>query len=183
MSSCMYCENALHPTELCPIDNFPALVTVSSKFSKPSKPSKESIPKKSSQFQSVLNMFSNPFHFIDNTEQYSVTNIFRPLFGQKTTYTGSFPNDIKNFIWCQEGVNDDKPWLLLCQLESGLYAYFQASCDYTGFDCQGGMSLYVDESVDTLVEMAMDTDDRELYVKFLSHRKSCKAPLKLGDFL
>lgn len=37
----------------------------------------------------------------------------------------------------QEGQCDGEPWFILAKVK-GFYIYFEASCDYTGFDCRGG---------------------------------------------
>ena len=152
-------------------------------------------------FAMFFRMFSEPFRALEQWESmskeedytprndYSIPHIFRPLIGQTTTWqdAGKFPNSIKYFIWCEKGENDEKPWLLLCQLKNQKYAYYKASCDYTGFDCCGGMSLYIANSVDTLVEMAMGTGDREKYHRFLSRKnrksKVDRHSLTLGDFM
>ena len=36
------------------------------------------------------------------------------------------------------GHNDEEPWIFLIKHQNGYYIYFNASCDFTGFDCQGG---------------------------------------------
>jgi hypothetical protein len=152
-------------------------------------------------FAMFFRMFSEPFRALEQWESmskeedytpsndYSIPHIFRPLIGQTTTWrdAGKFPDSIKYFIWCEEGVNDEKPWLLLCQLKNQKYAYYTASCDYTGFDCCGGMSLYIANSVDTLVQMAMGDSDRTKYQRFLNRKnkkpKEDRHSLTLGDFM
>lgn len=39
------------------------------------------------------------------------------------------------------GENDGEHWTFLVRHTNGYYVYFDASCDYTGFDCQGGGSI------------------------------------------
>lgn len=41
----------------------------------------------------------------------------------------------------QEGENDGESWTFLVRHTNGYYIFFDASCDYTGFDCQGGGSI------------------------------------------
>lgn len=38
----------------------------------------------------------------------------------------------------QRGQNDEEAWIFIAKRKDGLYIYFNASCDYTGFDCRGG---------------------------------------------
>lgn len=150
---------------------------------------------KSRIFLMFLSWFFQPFKYINASTRgkndysvYKLSSIFRPLFGQTASLkdAGTFPNNIKYFIWCQKGINDEKPWLLLCRLTNGKYAYFSASCDYTGFSCQGGMSLYISDTIEVLVDMAMSTREREKYYSFLEkkHRRSTdgRHKLTLRDF-
>jgi len=133
-----------------------------------------------------LDMFKDPFNHINDTyyKKYCIKNMFTPLIGQPETYKAGkqFHKKIKYFIWCQEGQNDEKPWLLLCQLYNGKYVYYTAYCDYTGFDCQGGMSLYIASTVKILVEMAMSDAERAKYNRFLEHKaafKKSRAKIKI----
>ena len=151
---------------------------------------------KSRIFLMFLSWFFQPFKYINASTRgkkndysvYKLSSIFRPLFGQSASLkdAGRFPNNIKYFIWCQKGINDEKPWLLLCRLTNGKYAYFSASCDYTGFSCQGGMSLYIADTIEVLVDMAMSDPEREKYYSFLKkkHRRSTdgRHKLTLSDF-
>ena len=43
-------------------------------------------------------------------------------------------------------------------------------CDYTGFDCRGGMKLYISSKLKTLVKMAMDDKNRTKYLDFTKHK-------------
>ena len=100
--------------------------------------------------------------YLDN---FSTSSIYTNLIGQpdNSSHIGNFPDNIKTYIWGREGENDEESWLLLCQLDNGYYAYLEAWCDYTGFDCQGGMKLYCSKELHIHVEMAMDDTSRESY--------------------
>ena len=76
-----------------------------------------------------------------------------------------FPHNIKEYFWVQEGENDGDEWLALGELENGAYFYFTGSCDYTGFDCQGDMRLWVSNSYKNILEHAMEPRHREKYLK------------------
>jgi hypothetical protein len=136
-----------------------------------------------------LDMFREPFNHINDPyfKKYHVSNMFTPLMGQTETYKDgkNFHKQIKYFIWCEEGQNDEKPWLLLCQLYNGKYAYYTAYCDYTGFDCQGGMALYIASTPEILVEMAMTDAERDKYSKFLERKNKSRMERgrTFGDFL
>jgi len=44
---------------------------------------------------------------------------------------------INNVYYYQYGENDGNDWILIGKIDD-FYIVFEASCDYTGFDCQGG---------------------------------------------
>jgi len=148
------------------------------------------IAKRQNIFAKYLAMFTpQPFSHINDTyyQKYHVYNMFTPLIGQPETYLygKNFHKNIKYFIWCEEGQNDEKPWLLLCQLRNGKYAYYTAYCDNTGFDCQGGMALYIASTPEILVEMAMTDAERAKYTSFLKRKAGGNRgrKLTLGDFI
>ena len=61
----------------------------------------------------------------------------------------NFPKDIKKVYWYDKGINDVTPWQIICKLRSNrhtFYIYYLAGCDYTGFDCQGYMKMYISKS-------------------------------------
>lgn len=102
--------------------------------------------------------FSYPFAEI-------YVDIFRPLVASKATAedAGNFPENIVDYIWGQQGCNDEEGWALLCKLDNDKYAYYYAWCDYTGFDCRSGMDLYIADDVKTLVTYAMNPAERDSY--------------------
>ena len=120
------------------------------------------IPKKS--------QYEYPFAFND---LYSSSSIFTPIIGEKETISdiGDFPNNISKYIWGQEGENDFIDWILLCKLTNGKYAFYTAWCDYTGFDCRGGMKLYISSKINVLIKMAMDDRQRSTYRDFIKNKK------------
>ncbi len=97
--------------------------------------------------------FEYPFSFIhDNPERYNVEDMVKGFVDEDPVDAGNFPENITEVYWIQNGKNDGDEWECLCKLENGLYAYYRASCDYTGFDCQGGMDLQVTRVPLKLVE-------------------------------
>lgn len=109
-----------------------------------------------------------PFSFIhtnenDEDEGYDINDMIIPMPGEPEEEAGDFPNNIQKYLWVYEGANDEEPWLALVQLDNGNYAFYRGECDYTGFDCQGAMELYVSKSLETLVRMAMTNEDYRKY--------------------
>jgi hypothetical protein len=94
---------------------------------------------------------------------YTIENIVNPLVTQSSeeaiTLAGEFPSNIVEWIWSSPGQNDENPWLLLCKLNTGAYAFYRAWCDYTGFDCQGGMKLIVSSNLADVIEYGMHNYD------------------------
>ena len=122
-----------------------------------------SIPKKS--------WYEYPFgSIIDIHGYYRKCDIFTPIIGEKEKLSdaGNFPHNIRKYIWGEEGDNDFIEWILLCKLTNGKYAFYTAWCDYTGFDCQGGMKLYIASSINVLVKMAMNEIQRTKYNIFIN---------------
>ena len=110
--------------------------------------------------------FHYPFSEIGDTN-YEVEDILKPLLTQSVSeavaLAGDFPKNISQWLWSSPGQNDENPWLLLCRLNTGAYAFYRAGCDYTGFDCQGGMELTVSKDLADVVENGMQNYDYEQY--------------------
>lgn len=110
--------------------------------------------------------FIQPFSEI-GYYNYTLTEFVKPLVTQSSeeafTLAGDFPSNIVEWIWSSPGENDGDSWLLLCQLNTGAYAFYRAWCDYTGFACQGGMSLTVSRDLAVVIEHGMHNYD---YVKY-----------------
>lgn len=106
--------------------------------------------------------FSYPFSEMEDSN-YSVEDIVKPLLTQTpemaVTLAGEFPNNITQWLWSSPGQNDENPWLLLCRLNTGAYAFYRAGCDYTGFDCQGNMELTVSKELADVIEHGMQNYD------------------------
>ncbi len=85
---------------------------------------------------------------------------------------GKFPDNIIEFYWLHEGHNDEDAWECLCKLDNGNYAYYTAWCDYTGFDCQGGMKMIVSKNLKQLFYEGLTERSRTTCLK----EKKC--PLK-----
>ncbi len=95
--------------------------------------------------QPDLTGFEYPFSCIneDILYYYNLADITKGFVDEEPVDAGNFPTNITDVYWIHEGENDGDAWECLCKLENGLYAYYRASCDYTGFDCQGEMELHL----------------------------------------
>lgn len=97
-----------------------------------------------------------PFSFIAGSEdegwcgEYNTADFTEGLLSEEKCDAGKFPDNIVEFYWLHEGHNDEDAWQLLCKLDNGNFAFYSAWCDYTGFDCQGGMKLIVSKDLKCL---------------------------------
>ena len=111
--------------------------------------------------------FDYPFGEMEDCYNYQLENIVKPLINQgldeAALLAGDFPRNIVQWLWSRPGQNDEDPWLLLCRLDTGAYAFYKAGCDYTGFDCQGVMTLEVSSELAYIVQNAMSNSDYDLY--------------------
>jgi hypothetical protein len=102
--------------------------------------------------------FAYPFSCISSGEEeswcptYDTDDFCTGLLGEEKDglSCGKFPDNIAEFYWLHEGHNDEDAWECLCKLDNGNYAYYTAWCDYTGFDCQGGMKMIVSKDLKRL---------------------------------
>lgn len=75
----------------------------------------------------------------------------------------------------QQGENDGDPWEFVVLHESGVYIFYEASCDYTGFDCQGWMGITISKDpvnfwnfgIDQRLANRIDRDRPRIYTKKL----------------
>jgi hypothetical protein len=115
-----------------------------------------------------------PFSFIGTNDGGYYTNEFSEgLLDEEKVDIGDFPNNIDEYYWIHEGANDEETWHLLCRVSLGAakggdnfaYVYYTASCDYTGFDCQGQMKIVASMSLKKLIESGMTEQTRCLLIK------------------
>lgn len=101
-------------------------------------------------------------------DYYPLEEILKPILvetPEEKADASGFPQSIQEHFWIRPGENDGDEWIACGQLKNGAYFHYQASCDYTGFDCQGGMRLWVSKSWKNILEHAMDPHIREMYEK------------------
>lgn len=107
-----------------------------------------------------------PYAFTNELNAYGVKDILRPIpveTGQADA--GDFPKNIHEHFWISEGERDGRPWHSIGLLKNGNYFYYTASCDYTGFDCQGEMRLYVSASYANIIKHALSDEVYRQYLK------------------
>ena len=106
--------------------------------------------------------FASPFYHAEYAEEGIIPQI-------ETIPRGDFPNNIQRWIWSDPGQNDERSWEAIFQLQNDnggeRYCYFTAWCDYTGFDCQGGLECYVARDIPTLIQYAMRNEAYERYLE------------------
>jgi hypothetical protein len=117
--------------------------------------------------------FAYPFSCISTGEEdswcatYDTDDFCEGLLGEEPAdrNCGKFPDNIVEFYWLHEGHNDEDAWQLLCKLNNGNFAFYSAWCDYTGFDCQGGMKLIVSKDLKRLFYDGLTEAQRTLCLK------------------
>lgn len=118
-----------------------------------------------------LKALEYPLSFI-NDKYYSLESICTGLIEEEPIEPGDFPNNIVEYYWIHEGENDgmgdDGTWHLLCKVMAEdlveAYVYYTASCDYTGFDCQGSMRMYISQNASALLD-SLNKGVQELLMK------------------
>lgn len=70
------------------------------------------------------------------------------------------PDDVAEVFDMEEGENDGNSWLMLGRLKDDSFFFMSAWCDYTGWDCQSGGDLFVDDDFEYLLRYCMTNSDR-----------------------
>ena len=115
--------------------------------------------------ENPLNAFRYPFRELKDEEYtHYQDNLIRDIPNHISADSGDFPDNISSTFWFKEGEREEEHWVLLCRLDNGNYALYDAWCDYTGFDCRGGMSLYVNSDYSVLINYAMGDRHYDEYI-------------------
>jgi len=69
-------------------------------------------------------------------------------------------SDVQRIIAISDGVNDELDWIGLFELNDGRFAFVRAGCDFTGWGCQASGDAEVGSSVDDLVRLALNDEER-----------------------
>jgi len=90
------------------------------------------------------------------------------MFNEPVEEPIDFPKCVIHYYWIHEGISDEVPWRALFQYRDNTgqvrYGFYLGECDYTGFDCDGTMRLFISDKIDTLIEKAFTNQDYFLYV-------------------
>ena len=113
--------------------------------------------------------FDYPFSEIGKRKYCDLPTIVNALLMQShedaLALAGDFPNNIDQWIWSSAGLDDEMPWVLLCRLNNGAYALYEAGYEYSGFTFVGDMSLCVSRDMASLIQHAMGNYVYDEYVK------------------
>lgn len=131
--------------------------------------SRSSVIRKMNGVVHALPCMAYPYGYIGRDEygcDYALQDILRAIVTEPVAAdVGDFPRNIQEHFWIRGGERDGDSWLSCGVLSNGNYFFYTGGCDYTGFDCQGGMNLWVSTSWQTIVDHAMSRSDYELYVE------------------
>lgn len=83
-----------------------------------------------------------------------------PPFTEVLKLPGRFPACVKHLYWHREGENDYYSWLVFGKLKNDIYFHLIAACDYTGFDCQGFINIYLAKNMNDIVRYAINDQVR-----------------------
>lgn len=97
---------------------------------------------------------------------YNLEDIRKPiLVEEQEADAGNFPKNIQEHFWIRGGENEGDDWISCGRLTNGAFFFYTGGCDYTGFDCQGFMSLWVSNSWENIVEHAMSECEYMLFIE------------------
>ena len=99
--------------------------------------------------------FDYPFGEIPNYRYGMVKSLIHQSYDEAVALAGDFPNNIVDWLWSSAGDDDEMPWLLLCRLSNGAYAFYEAGYQYSGFTIVGDMDLVVSRNLSDIIEYGM----------------------------
>lgn len=100
-----------------------------------------------------LQQIYNPIPIEPNSELSSIPINLLDLID----FTVKINND--DILYARPGQRDGAKWKLVFKFND-IYVYYVAWCDYSGFDCQGGVSIYASYDLDFLLKNALTKKDR-----------------------
>jgi hypothetical protein len=118
-----------------------------------------------------VHLLEYPFSYIsgylDNNldANYDINDFCEGILGENPCNPENFPKNITKFYWIHEGTNDDEAWMCMCKLSNECYVFYTASCDYTGFDCQGGMNMIISKNLYSLFYEGMTEQQRQMCIR------------------
>ena len=91
------------------------------------------------------------FEYAGNTE---------PTEGFTGSRAGFTMDDVKVVLASDEGENDGQNWIAVLELKDGRFAFLEAGCDYTGWDCQASGRAFLAASLEDLVRWGISDTER-----------------------
>lgn len=119
--------------------------------------------RKQANVEDLVGCLEYPLSYLD--EYGGIESIQRDLVGQEyIELDPALANTIAEYLWIHEGCNDEEPWKAVARLNDGVFVFYKAECDYTGFDCQGHMMVWAARDLATLLDLAMDIRDYDQWI-------------------
>ncbi len=75
-------------------------------------------------------------------------------------YAGFTMDDVECVIASDDGENDGQSWIAVFHLKNDSYAYLEAGCDYTGWDCQADGTCWVKTTLEEIQRWDMPKTSR-----------------------
>jgi hypothetical protein len=69
-------------------------------------------------------------------------------------------SDVAEIVAISDGTNDELNWIGIFKLNDGRFGFVRAGCDFTGWDCQASGDAEVAGSVDDLVRLSLNDEER-----------------------
>ena len=117
---------------------------------------------------------NTPYAYIHPQFGYSAESIYRQPVCQSRLHVGiypnTFPHNIREHFWIQEGPLGQQTWISLGQLDNGLYFYYTAMSNrpdgrfFFKNAVSGFMNLWLSTSYAVLIERVMDPVTYEKYL-------------------
>jgi len=130
--------------------------------------------------------FSYPFGCISKKD-YHIENFYNETIYSEidVKYAKNFHENITQiyFYDYDDRDDDDNTWELIGKLSNDYYFYYSAGCDYTGFECRGEMSLYLNSTLCNLLNYNVEQNILQ-YMIFdhnILHEKITPAIIKIQN--
>jgi hypothetical protein len=107
-----------------------------------------------------------PFLFLNPQFGYSVNSILRDVHTTPKVFLkpDSFPYNIQEYYWIQEGVTGKSSWYALGLLEDNIYFLYRAYT-HTPFEKDGHMDLWLSYKFNDIIHYVMDDIVYDMYIK------------------
>lgn len=84
---------------------------------------------------------------------------YKPVLGEKKSkYSREEMLDYKLFnkvYYFHPGENEEESWIFVVHHKNGYFIYFEAKCDYTGFDCRGDGRIIYSKNSQSLYNLGL----------------------------